>query len=145
MAFHFDVNTCAITMHSGDTGSKWIHATRESGTPWTEDDRCLFTVKDPNGVIVMQRLYRLDDQWGAGNGYFLMEFHNNDTDTWAQGQYTTEWRYDVSPSWLLGPVPTGRCVNTLEDGAVAIRMTDGAIVRTKVQSTLQILPVSGLI
>ncbi len=143
--FNFDSNTCAITMHAGDTGSKWIHATRESGEPWTEDDRCLFTVTDANGVIVMQRIYRLDDQWGAGNGYFLMEFHNNDTDTWVTGQYTTEWRYDVDPSWLLGPEPTGRVTNTMIDGAVAIRMTDGAVVRTKVRSTLQILPVSGLI
>lgn len=143
--FNFDTNTCAITMHSGDTGSKWIRATRESGTPWTEDDRCLFTVTDANGVIVMQRLYRLDDQWGSGNGHYLMEFHNNDTDTWAPGQYTTEWRYDVSPSWLLGPVPTGRVTNTMIDGAVAIEMTDGAIVRTTVRSTLQILPVTGKI
>ena len=145
MAFHFDINTCVITMHAGDTGSKWIHAVRESGTPWTEDDRCLFTVKAPDGTIVMQRLYRLDDQWGAGNGYFLMEFHNNDTDEWPSGQYTTEWRYDVDPSWLLGPAPTGRCTNTLEGGEVAIRMTDGSVVRTKVQSSLTIQPVHGLI
>ena len=143
--FNFDNNTCAITMHAGDTGSKWIIAARESGEPWTEDDRCLFTVTDPNGVIVMQRLYRLDDQWGSGNGHYLMEFHNNDTDTWAPAQYTTEWRYDVSPSWLLGPVPTGRVTNTMIDGAVEIEMTDGAIVRTTVRSTLQILPVSGKI
>ena len=145
MSFDFNKNTCAITLHKGDTGSKWIHATRESGTAWTEDDRCLFTIKDAQGEIVMQRIYRLDDQWGAGNGYFLMEFHNNDTDEWTSGQYATEWRYNVDPSWLLGPVPTGRCTNTLEDGAVAIRMTDGSIVRTKVQSTLQIQPVSGQI
>ena len=143
--FNFDSSTCAITMHAGDTGSKWIHATRQSGDQWTEDDRCLFTVTDANGEIVMQRLYRLDDQWGSGNGWFLMEFHNNDTDTWVPGQYTTEWRYDVDPSWMIQEIPTGRCVNTMENGEVVIRMTDGAVVRTKVRSTLTIQPVSGLI
>lgn len=143
--FNFNKDTCAITMHAGDTGSKWIRAKRESETAWTDDDRCLFTVTDANGEIVMQRLYRLDDQWGAGNGRYLMEFHNNDTDTWLPGQYTTEWRYDVDPSWMIQEIPTGRCVNTMENGAVVIRMTDGAVVRTKVRSTLTILPVSGKI
>ena len=143
--FDFNKSTYAITMHAGDTGSKWIRATRESETAWTEDDRCLFTVTAPDGSIVMQRIYRLDDQWGAGDGYYLMEFHNNDTDTWAPGQYSTEWRYDIDPSWLLGPEPTGRCTNTLVDGVVTIMMVDGAVVRTKVQSTLTILPVRGKI
>lgn len=137
--FSFDNNTCAISMHAGDTGSKWIHATRESETDWTADDRCLFTVRNASNEIVMQRIYRLDDQWGAGNGWFLMEFHNNDTDTWAPGMYTTEWRYDVAPSWD-GTAPTGRCVNGMTAG---VKMTDGSIVRTKVQSTLNISGVLG--
>ena len=144
MAFNFDNNTWAISLHKGDTGSKWVHATRDSGDDWTDDDRCLFTVTDGSGTIVMQRLYRLDDQWGAGNGWFLMEFHNNDTDNWPAGQYSTEWRFDISPTWS-GTAPTGRCVSTLEDGEVAIQMTDGSIVRTKVQSTLTIMNVSGRI
>ena len=76
--FNFDKDTCAITLHAGDTGSKWIHATRKGGDDWTDDDRCLFTVKSGND-IVMQRIYRLDDQWGAGAGIFLFELHNNDT------------------------------------------------------------------
>lgn len=142
--FNFDSNTCAITLHAGDTGSKWIHATRASEEQWTEDDRCLFTVRNPSGEIVMQRIYRLDDQWGAGNGWFLMEFHNNDTDSWQPGTYTTEWRYDVDPSWE-GTAPSGRCVNTLVDGEVTVRMTDGAVVRTKVQSTMSIQSVHGMI
>ena len=143
--FNFDNNTCAITLHAGDTGSKWIHATRKGGDDWTDDDRCLFTVKDGSGAIVMQRIYRLDDQWGAGNGWFLMEFKNADTDTWTPGAYTTEWRYDIDPTWETSPVPTSRCVNTLVDGEVAVRMTDGAIVRTKVQSTLTVQGVQGFI
>ena len=137
--FNFDTNTCAITMHQGDTGSKWIHATRESGTDWTDDDRCLFTVRNANGEIVMQRLYRLDDQWGAGNGWYLMEFHNNDTDTWPAGTYNTEWRYDVTPCWD-GTAPTGRCVNAMTAG---VKMNEGSVVRTVIQSTLSISGVLG--
>ena len=139
--FIFNNDTCAITMHAGDTGSKWINATRKSGEPWTEHDRCLFTVRS-GAEIIMQRIYRLDDQWGAGNGWYLMEFHNNDTDKWAEGSYKTEWRYDVAPSWADSE-PAGRCVNTLQDGAVVIEMTDGAIVRTEKQSTLEIKAVLG--
>ena len=136
--FVFNPENFEIKMHAGDTGSKWINAARESGTPWTEYDRCLFTVKNGNEIL-MQRIYRLDDQWGAGNGRFLMEFHNNDTDTWPEGTYKTEWRYDIVPSWN-GTAPTGRCV----DGkASSVKMVEGSIVRTKVQSTLEIKGVLG--
>ena len=137
--FNFNNDTCAISLHAGDTGSKWIHATRGSETAWTSADRCLFTVRNAMNEIVMQRIYRLDDQWGAGNGWFLMEFHNGDTDTWLPGTYNTEWRYDVAPSWD-GTAPTGRCVNGMTAG---VKMTDGSVVRTKVQSTLTISGVLG--
>lgn len=139
MAFNFNNDTWEIEMHKGDTGSKWLGGVRESGTDWTEDDRCLFTVKNQTGEIVIQRFYRLDDQWGAGNGLFLFEMHNNDTDKLAEGMYSTEWRFDVSPTWN-GTAPTGRCVNALTAG---VRMTDGAIVRTKIQSTLTLRGVLG--
>ena len=137
--FVFNDETCAITMHQGDTGSKWIHAVRESETAWTSADRCLFTVRNAMNEVVMQRIYRLDDQWGAGNGWFLMEFHNNDTDTWQPGAYTTEWRYDVAPSWD-GTAPTGRCVNGMTAG---VKMVEGSVVRTAIQSTLTIQGVLG--
>ena len=139
MAFNFDSNTWAITMHRGDTGSKWVHATRGSGDDWTEDDRCLFTVRNTAGEVVIQRIYRLDDQWGAGNGYFLMEFHNNDTDTLPEGIYNTEWRFDISPQWN-GTAPTGRCVNGMTAG---VRMIEGSVVRTKIQSSLTLNGVLG--
>lgn len=137
--FNFETDTCAITMHRGDTGSKWIHASRESGTPWTANDRCLFTVRNAQGDVVMQRLYRLDNQWGAGNGWFLMEFHNNDTDEWANGSYSTEWRYDIEPLWS-GEAPAGRCVDAL---AAGVRMVEGSVVRTVVQSTMTLNDVYG--
>ena len=136
--FYFDPETWAITMNAGDTGSKWLRGQRESGTAWTEDDRCLFTVRS-GADILMQRIYRLDDQWGAGDGYFLMEFHNGDTDTWPAGTYNTEWRFDIDATWD-GTAPTGRCVNGLTAG---VAMTDGGVVRTKVQSTLTIQGVLG--
>ena len=88
---------------------------------------------------MIQRIYRLDDQWGAGNGYFLMEFHNNDTDTLPEGTYSTEWRFDISPQWN-GTAPTGRCVNGMTAG---VRMIEGSVVRTKIQSTLTLNGVLG--
>lgn len=137
--FNFDSSSWAITMHQGDTGSKWIGASRKSGENWTEDDRCLFTVRNSNDEIVMQRMYRLDDQWEQGDGVFLMEFHNADTDQMPTGTYKTEWRFDVDPTWD-GTAPTGRCVNAMTASA---HMTDGSIVRTVIQSTMTILGVLG--
>lgn len=137
----FDVNleTMEIKMHRGDTGSFKLRATRESGTAWTEDDRGLFTIKNQQGEIMLQRFYRLDDQWSLGDGVILVEFHNDDTDTWETGQYTTEFRFDVSPIWE-GTAPGGRCVNALTANA---RMIEGPLVRTTIQSTLTILGVLG--
>jgi hypothetical protein len=130
----------AITMHAGDTGSFKLHAERESGAEWTSDDRMLFTVKAGTD-IVMQRIYRLDDQYDLGDGTVLIEFHNDDTDDWDVGNYSTEVRFDVSPVWE-GTVPTARCVNALTTDA---RMIEGSIVRTKIQSTLEIQGVLGKI
>lgn len=137
--FKVNLDTMAIEMHQGDTGSFKIHAERESGEAWTEYDRALFTVKDGQGEIVMQRIYRLDDQWDLGDGTILVEFHNDDTDSWDPGQYSTELRFNVSPIWQ-GTAPTARCVNALTTSA---RMVEGSIVRTKIQSTLTISGVLG--
>ena len=132
----FDVNleTMEIKMHRGDTGSFKLQATRESETAWTEDDRALFTIKNQQGEIMLQRFYRLDDQWGQGDGIVLIEFHNDDTDTWETGQYSLERRYDVAPRWD-GTAPVGRCVDALTAG---VRMIEGDIVRTVCQSSLTI-------
>ena len=137
----FNVNDTgtAITMHAGDTGAFKVKATRTSGTAWTEDDRMLFTVRNSSGEIVMQRFYRLDDDEGLGNGVVEIQFHNNDTDTWPAGAYTTERRYDVNALWD-GTAPDGMCVNALTAG---VRMLDGDVVRTVVQGTLTIQGVYG--
>ena len=99
----------------------------------------MFTVRDGAGEIVLQRIYRLDDQWEIGDGTVLIEFHNDDTDQWTSGAYSTELRFDISPVWQ-GTAPTARCVNALTSSA---KMVEGAIVRTKIQSTLTIDGVLG--
>ena len=137
--FNVNLETMEITMHAGDTGSFKIHGERGSGDAWTEDDRMLFTVKNNIGEIVLQRIYRLDDQYDLGDGTVLVEFHNDDTDKWAPGAYTTELRFDISPVWQ-GTAPTARCVNAMTESA---RMVEGAIVRTKLQSILTIQNVLG--
>ena len=139
--FNVDFETMAITMHRGDTGSFKVTATRESGTEWTSDDRALFTVMNGQGETVLQRIYRLDDQYDLGNGKILIEFHNDDTDTWEPGSYSTELRYDVSPIWSGSPIPTARCVDALAEGVP--HLIEGPIVRTTIQSTLTILGVLG--
>ena len=138
--FKVDLETMAITMHSGDTGSFKIGATRESGDEWTSADRMLFTVRNGQGEVVMQRIDRLDDQFDLGNGKVLVEFHNDDTDQWDAGTYSTELRFDVSPIWD-GTAPTARCVDALSPGTP--KMVEGSIVRTTIQSTLTISGVLG--
>ena len=141
--FAVNLETMEITMHQGDTGSFKIGAARKSGTAWTEDDRALFTVRNQQGEIVMQRIYRLDDQWDLGDGVVLIEFHNADTDTWTPGTYTMERRYDVTPIWE-GTPSTARCVDQLGPGTHAT-MVEGDTVRTVFNGTLIIDGVIGKI
>ena len=139
--FNVDLTNGAITMHRGDTGSFKVHATRASGEDWTSDDRLLFTVKNGTGDVVLQRFYRLDDQWGLGNGWVLIEFHNDDTDSWENGLYSLERRYIVDPIWE-GTAPTTRCANALTADA---RIVEGSIVRVPVigQGSLTINDIYG--
>jgi hypothetical protein len=139
--FIFNTETGNIIMNAGDTGSFKVHCARKSGENWTENSRMLFTVRDPQGEIVMQRIYRLDDQWGLGDGVVLIEFHNDDTDDWAAGTYSMERRYNVAPVWE-GTPSTARCVNALTSSA---RMVEGVPVRTVFKGTIDIESVSGRI
>ena len=139
--FQIDLESMDIKMNRGDTGSFKVGSSRKSGTAWTSDDRMLFTIRNAQGEILIQRIYRLDDQWGLGDGKVLIEFHNDDTDTWDPGQYNTELRFDVDPTWDGGPVPTGRCVNALSSGVP--HMIEGPVVRTVIQASLIIEGVLG--
>ena len=140
--FSVNYDTMEITMHSGDTGSFKVHGERESGTAWTSDDRMQLVITNGQNEIVLWRIYRLDDQYGLGNGTVLVEFHNDDTDDWDPGDYATELRFDVHPIWD-GTPSTARCVDALATGAVL--MNEGHVVRTTIQSTLHIQGVLGKI
>lgn len=139
--FNVDLETGAITMHRGDTGSYTLHAARADGTEWSEDDRLLYTVKNQSGEIVLQRFYRLDDQYELGDGVVLIEFHNDDTDKWENGQYFVERRYIIDPVWE-GTAPTSRCANALTANA---RMVEGSIVRVPAtgQTTMTLSDIYG--
>ena len=116
---------------------------RESGDAWPDTARLLFTVKNGQGEIVMQRIYRLDDQWEVGDGVVFFEFHNDDTDEWDPGQYSTEMRVDLEPIWE-GTPSTARCVDQLGPGDHAV-MVEGVPVRTVFKGNLTINSVDGRI
>lgn len=141
--FQVDLESGDIRMNRGDTGSFWVRASRKSGESWTSDDRMLFTIRNSQGEIMLQRFYRLDDQWSLGDGVILVEFHNDDTDTWEPGTYETERRYDLTPIWQ-GTPSTARCVNQLGPGEHAV-MIEGDVVRTVFRGTLTIENVLGKI
>ena len=140
--FIFHADTGDFELYAGDTGSGIFHISRDSGEVWPATARALFTVTSPGGEIVMQRLYRLDNQYGLGDGRFLVEFHNDDTDTWSGGTYRTEIRADVDPTWD-GTPSAARCVDALAEGAA--RMIEGVPVRTLFKGTLVINSVDGRI
>lgn len=141
IGFEFDNDTGDIAMYAGDTGSFFFRIKRTSGDDWPDTARALFTVKKESD-IVMQRLYRLDDQWGVGDGIMLIEFHNDDTDEWVPGSYTTEFRVDMEPVWQ-GTPSTARCVDQLAEGAA--KMIEGVPVRTVFKGSLEIKSVDGRI
>jgi hypothetical protein len=140
--FQHDNETGDIKMNAGDTGSFKVCCTRKSGEAWTSASRMLYTIRSQSGEIKMQRIYRLDDQYDLGDGTVLIEFHNDDTDTWDAGQYFTERRYNVNPIWE-GTPSTARCVNALAAGAA--KMVEGVPVRTVFKGTLTIESVDGRI
>lgn len=131
-----------IRMNAGDTGSFKVHCTRLSGAEWPETARMLYTIKAGDGTVMLQRIYRLDDAFGLGDGVVLIEFHNDDTDDWVPGQYTTERRYNVAPIWD-GTPSSARCVDALAEGAA--HMIEGVPVRTVFKGTLTIESVDGRI
>ena len=141
--FIHDIETGDIRMNAGDTGSFKVHCARESGAEWPATARMLYTIKNPQGEIVLQRIYRLDDQYDLGDGVVLIEFHNDDTDTWAPGQYATERRYNVAPIWD-GTPSSARCVDALAPTSPAV-MVEGVPVRTVFKGSLTIESVDGRI
>ena len=140
--FDFNTETGNLNMNAGDTGAFLVHCSRSSGDAWPDTARMLFTVKNQNREIVMQRIYRMDDQYGLGDGVVMIEFHNDDTDEWEPGDYTMERRYNVNPIWE-GTPSSARCVDALAEGAA--KMIEGIPVRTVFVGTLHIDEVQGRI
>ncbi len=143
--FHIDINTGNIEMHVGDTGAFKTHATRQSGTAWTNADRMVFTVRDGSGNVRLQRYYQLNTE--LGNGYAEIQLHNNDTDKWPSGNYNTERRYVVNPRWEDSSgdpheAPAGNPVDALDS---SIKIVDGDVVRVpdNGHATMTLLPVYG--
>ena len=141
--FEFNTETGDVNLYAGDTGSFFIRFARTGENEWPDTARMLYTVKNAQGETVMQRLYRLDDQWDVGDGIVLFEFHNDDTDEWPAGNYTTEMRIDLDPVWE-GTPSTARCVDMLGPGDHAT-MVEGVPVRTVFKGSLTINAVDGRI
>ena len=139
--FILDTEKGSITLHRGDTGAYYVRARKKSGDPWNQEDRMIYTIRDVNGDVVLQRFYRLDDDEGLGNGKVCIQFHNNDTDKWPNGSYTTERRYVIDPRWD-GEAPEGWCLNALTADAAIV---DGSMVRVPElgQSTLVLTDIYG--
>ena len=141
--FQIDMETGDIKMNAGDTGSFVVHCSRKSGEAWPDTARMLFTITNQTNEIVLQRIYRLDDQYDLGDGAVLIEFHNDDTDEWEPGDYKMERRYNVAPIWD-GTPSDARCVDQLGPGDHAV-MIEGVPVRTVYKGTLTIEAVEGRI
>lgn len=85
-----------VTLNAGDTGSWFIDGSRDDEVPFTAADRAVFTVKDSQGEIVLERVFGLADA-DLGNGTIFIMLDNDDTDDWTPGTYTYEVRYVVNP------------------------------------------------
>lgn len=123
MAFDVNETTMAVTMHRGDTGAFWVDLELEDGESFIEGDVAIFEVWQGTALRI-HREYELQPDEPTdicpGDGSFLIAFRNSDTDTWANGTYSSEIRV------VLNPIRS--------DGSVV----DGDTVRTVVQSTVQI-------
>ena len=99
----FSINEAGnITLSVGDTASFTVTTT---GYTFGENDRALFTVKNAGGTVIFERAYALDTE--LGNGVFLVEFLNADTDTLTPGNYSWDVRYIINPYYD----DTGRIVD----------------------------------
>ena len=94
-----------IYINRGDTGAITI---KSSGYSFGSDDRCVFTVKSPDGSIVKQVIAEMT------NGAFDVAFLHNDTVNLASGDgYTWGVTYYVNPYYDdAGNITNGNLVYT---------------------------------
>jgi len=82
-----------ITLSRGDTAAFTV--TTVTDYTFEPQDRALWTVKDGSGEVILERAYALDGE--LGNGVFLVQLSNSDTDTLATGAYSWDVRYVLHP------------------------------------------------
>ena len=90
----FNVEDYTITLSRGDTGAIKVNATATlEGEPYTfgADDRALFSIKNANGEIIMQKASAMTDN------SFTVYFLNADTDALAPGAFSWDVRYIIHP------------------------------------------------
>lgn len=121
--FSVDEATGNIQLSVGDTASFSITAT---GYTFAEEDRALFTVQDPSGEVVLERAYPLAEE-EPGNGVFIVQLANADTDYLQPGGYSWDVRYVLHPYYD----EAGRIVS------------GDQVITPKAALTLTLLPVVG--
>lgn len=90
----FAVEDYVITLSRGDTGALRVNATATlEDEPFTfgQDDRALFSIKNANGEIIMQKACEME------NNSFTVYFLNADTDSLAPGAFSWDVRYIIHP------------------------------------------------
>ena len=88
----FKIENGQITLSCGDTASFTVTAV---GYEFESEDRALFTVKDGGGDVILERVYALNT--ALGNGVFLVQLSNADTDRLPPGAYNWDVRYVLHP------------------------------------------------
>lgn len=114
----FYIDNYTIHLSIGDTASFTVSAT---GYTFQTDDRALLTIKDQSGKVVFEKAYSLTTN--LGNGKFLVELHNEDTDSLAAGNYKWDVRYVIHPYYSDGRIVDGDQVITPMSPQQLILMT----------------------
>lgn len=100
----FVVDGYSISLSRGDTGAVRIKADatlNEEAFTFGSDDRALFSLRNANGELVMEKVSEMQDN------AFVVYFQNGDTDGLASGSYTWDVRYIIHPYYD----DSGRIVN----------------------------------
>lgn len=99
MAWTIDTNTCAVTMHRGDTGAYYVTFEGSEGA-YEDGDTAIYMVKQGQEELIYKE-YNLNpatpNSYECGDGKILVAFQNSTTDTWAAGSYSTEFRVARNP------------------------------------------------
>ena len=94
-----DTNTGAVTMHRGDTGAYYVTFEGTEGA-YEDGDTAIYMVKQGQNELIYKE-YNLQPEtpnsYECGDGKILVAFQNSTTDTWAAGQYATEFRVARNP------------------------------------------------